>query len=402
MMPNYLAPAGTPVTLHDLSQWFGRIILQQNNIPELINIIKTHANTKHCFFVSTGRAAMVLIINALKQINSQNNKTSVIIPGYTCYSVASSVLKAGLDCVVADIDPDTLSYDLDSLENVCNENTLAIITSSLYGMPNDMIKIEKFAKENNIHLVDDAAQCLGGKINDRSVGGFGDVGLYSFDKGKNITSIQGGVIVTNSDAIASEIRDQINSITRPAAKTVMYDFVKQIIYTLLLPPNRYWITQKLPFLGLGKTMYESDYPIEHYSNIMAGIALILIKKLKYFSDTRYYNSNEILSRLKNDMVSRIISIPDSTPVYLRLPILANNRNHQANIIQRLNKQGIGATSSYPEAIINIPELVSYFRGQAHNTPNSIDIAKRIVTLPVHAYCSDRHREIITKTLNSTI
>lgn len=400
MMPNYLAPAGTPVTIRDLIRWFGRIISRQDNIAELNKYIQTHTNTKHCFFVSTGRAAMILIINALKKTNVHNNKSSVIIPGYTCYSVASSVLRAGLDCKVADINPDTLSYDLDSLKKTCDKNTLAIITSSLYGMPNDMPEIERFAKENNIYLIDDAAQCLGGKINDRSIGSFGDVGLYSFDKGKNITSIQGGVIVTKSDEISSAIYDQLNSITKPSAKTILIDFIKQIIYTVLLPPNRYWITQRLPFLGLGKTVYESDYPIERYSNLMAGIALILIKKLKTLSSTRYLNSSEILSKLNNDLIRNIIPVPNASPVYLRLPILANDHHQQTNIIHQLNKRGIGATRSYPEAIVNIPELVSYFREQADNTPNSIDIAKRIITLPVHAYCTNHHREIMVKTINS--
>ncbi|MCK4822374.1 aminotransferase class V-fold PLP-dependent enzyme, partial [bacterium] len=185
---NYLAPSGTPISPKTVINWISKSLQSDDSLDSFATKIKSKFNIKHCLFISSGRTALYLLLQCLYNLRGEKNRNQVIIPSYTCFSVPGSVDKANLKVRVCDIDPHTLSYDLEKLSNFDFSNILAIVTSNLYGIPNDLPEIEKIAKKHGIYLIDDAAQSLGGKINDTYSGTFGDVGIFSLDKGKNITS----------------------------------------------------------------------------------------------------------------------------------------------------------------------------------------------------------------------
>ena len=110
--------------------------------------------------------------------------------------------------LVCDIDKETLSYDREQLESIDFDNVLAIVSSSLYGLPNDLSGLEELAQAKGVYLIDDAAQCLGATVRGRPVGGFGDAGILSFDKGKVITSLNGGAIVTSDPSLTQRIESE--------------------------------------------------------------------------------------------------------------------------------------------------------------------------------------------------
>ena len=96
-------------------------------------------------------------------------------------------------------------YDYQKLSGIDFTKVLCIVSSNLYGIPDHLVRLEQIASEHGIFLIDDAAQCMGGRVDGKFSGTFGDAGLYSLGMGKNITSIEGGIIVTNSDDMASLI-----------------------------------------------------------------------------------------------------------------------------------------------------------------------------------------------------
>ena len=147
-------------------------------------------------------------------------RNEVILPTYTCFSVPSSVAKAGLKIRLCDIDPRTLDYDLQKLSEIDFTNVLGIVTSNLYGIPNDLEQIGRIADAKDIYLIDDCAQCMGGQVGGKFSGTMGIAGLFSLDKGKNITSMDGGILITNSDELASCIGAKHTGIfrVRPSSK----------------------------------------------------------------------------------------------------------------------------------------------------------------------------------------
>ena len=211
-----IAPAGTPISLKDLTAWLKSLSSPTATLRQYEEAICQYFGIRHCFFLSTGRAAMVVLLQALAE-SSETKRDKVVIPSYTCFSVPSSIIKAGLKVKVCDINPETLDYDYQKLAQTDFSEVLCIISANLYGIPNNLDKLEKLARENGIHMLDDAAQCMGGQTADgRFAGTFGDAGLFSLDKGKVITSMNGGIIVTNSDQLASKIKSEVELLNPPS------------------------------------------------------------------------------------------------------------------------------------------------------------------------------------------
>lgn len=397
-----LAPSGTPITVGELLKW---LVLQpraQRTLAEFETAFCKRYRHDHCFLVSSGRAAMVVLLRALRALASPQRNV-VIVPSYTCYSVPASAIRAGLRVRVLDIDPHTLSYDLDALGRTDFSNVLAIVSANLYGLPNNLPAIAALARRHDVYFIDDAAQSLGATVDGRPAGGFGDAGLYSLDKGKNITSIQGGILVTHSETIAAQIRQQLQMLPVPSWQRTLNQAVQLLIYGLLLRPWLYWIPARLPFLKLGITRYEIDYPMERYSPHMGLMAALLFRKIDYVTRRRTENARRYLDHLRNIPYLEVPRrLAGSEPVYLRLPVLVDSAERRDRLLEKLNAEGLGVTSSYPLSTIDIPEIQDYLEVTLSHGNAGRSIAERILTLPTHPYVQPNHINRISSILKDEI
>ena len=379
----FIAPAGTPIRLADLASLVPGFSSEDAG-EALARRLTSHAGSRHCWLISTGRAAMTLLLQTLKE-QGDVGRTEVIIPAYTCYSVAASVARAGLKPRLCDIDPRTLSPDLERLRQFNPERTLAIVSANLYGLPNALFEIEAWARENGVAMIDDAAQALGASYAGRAVGGFGDAGIYSFDKGKNITSLEGGAIVAKGEALCVAIQAAFEPLPANSAAHSFVTSAKLAVYALLLRPTLYGIVQSLPFLGLGRTVYEDSYPITRYSSTLARMTKKLYERLAELTSIRECNATALLQTLRDVReITPIDLLPSAKGAYTRLPILVPpDARHR--ILSVLQSAGIGATASYPNALCDVPEVVSMLSSADREMPGAREVANRIVTLPTHAY-----------------
>ena len=328
---------------------------------------------------------MTIILRSLRAL-SNGRKTEVIVPSYTCYSVPASIKKAGLTVRVCDIDRVTFGYDLRRLERMDLSNVLCIVTSNLYGIPDDLSAIEQIASRNEIRLIDDAAQCMGGRVDGRFAGTFGDAGLFSLDKGKNITTIEGGIIVTRFDEIAAALRIEFERLPSSELSRSAINFLKMILYAAFLNPRLYWIPNRLPFLGLGSTVYSEEYPVEKYEAFFAGAGVRLLRRLREINQARIDNAQFLRTGLEG--TPRLV-LPSpregALPVYLRFPIRIHDEERRDHCIAELNRVGISASPSYPGAINDIPEIRSGLRKEDAELLGGRVLARQIATLPTHHY-----------------
>jgi dTDP-4-amino-4,6-dideoxygalactose transaminase len=125
----------------------------------------------------------------------------VIVPPYTFIATASVVLEANCVPVFVDIDPDTYNLDATKLEAAITERTRAIIPVHFAGLPCDMDAILSVARRYNLRVIEDAAHAHGAELNGKKLGTFGDAGSFSFQSSKNLTSGEGGMVITNDDAL---------------------------------------------------------------------------------------------------------------------------------------------------------------------------------------------------------
>lgn len=130
----------------------------------------------------------------------------VIVPPLTFAAPAFAALYLGAVPVFADVDPETFTIDPDKVKQKITKRTKAIIPVHLYGLPADMDPILEIARENNLKVIEDAAQCFLGKYKGKIAGTIGDMGIFSFERSKHMTTGNGGMIVTNDESLAEKAR----------------------------------------------------------------------------------------------------------------------------------------------------------------------------------------------------
>ena len=124
----------------------------------------------------------------------------VIVPAYLWVSVVAAVVNLGAIPVLADID-DTFCLDPKSVRDTIGPRTRGIVMVHMSGAPGRVEEIAAVAREHGLFLLEDCAQCAGGTLKGRSVGTFGDMGIFSFQMNKNMTAGEGGCIVTRDDRL---------------------------------------------------------------------------------------------------------------------------------------------------------------------------------------------------------
>src|SRR6266550_4678318 len=194
-----LPPTAAPLGWKDLWCGLAAIVTPQRRLRELEEEIRRHFGVGHVFLVSSGTAALALTLLALKSLS---DKSDVVMPAYTCFSVPAAILKAGLRPALCDVNPSTFDFDHALLEQALTPTTLCVIAHHLFGVPSEIERIRARCAAKGIYVIEDAAQAMGVDVNGRRLGTLGDVGIFSLGRGKNITCGSGGIIVTSSPAIA--------------------------------------------------------------------------------------------------------------------------------------------------------------------------------------------------------
>jgi len=155
-----------------------------------------YMGTRFALGVTSGTAALDCAVAGL----GIGPGDEVIVPAYTWWSDYTCVVHAGALPVFADIDR-TFNLDPKDFERKLTSRTKAVIAVHLLGGPCDMDPIMETARKNEIAVLEDCAQCVGGSYRGKKLGSIGDVGIYSFQINKMITSGEGGAVVTDDPVI---------------------------------------------------------------------------------------------------------------------------------------------------------------------------------------------------------
>ena len=170
---------------------------RRNGNYEVRNLEKKAANyfgSKYCLAVSSGTAGLKI---ALQCANLDNNN-EIITQAFNFISDGEVILDCKCKPIITNID-ESLNMDVKDLEKKITEKTKAVIVCEMLGNGSDIEKISNICKKNNLLLIDDACEMIGGKYKNKYYGTFGDIGVMSLDFGKNITSGEGGLIFTDNE-----------------------------------------------------------------------------------------------------------------------------------------------------------------------------------------------------------
>ena len=326
---------------------------------------------------------MTLLLRAMRRLRPAQDE--VVVPSYTCYSVPASAVKAGLKVRIVDVDPVTLDYEPTQLERTDFSRVLAVVATNLYGLPNDLPRWSQLARDRGVFLIDDAAQAMGAAVGGSLSGTWGDAGLFSFDKGKNVSSIDGGVVFTKSDELAAALQSEWSGMRAPSASTTAMYLAKVLVYALMLRPRLYGVPARMPWLGLGKTVFTTDFPTNNPAAVLSALAAVMLPKLETLTQARVANAHALTDRVASLPGVRVLSVRrDARPAFLRLPLLVGAPLHRDGVIAALNAAGIGATGSYPASLVDVPELQPAVVSSTA-APGGRQVASRIITLPTQPF-----------------
>ena len=160
-----------------------------------------YIGVQNAIAVGSGGLALQMSMRALGLIPGNE----VIHQVDSCSASAQSVMNAGLNPVFSDISRDSLMFDLNDLKNLVNPNTKAVMPTHMWGNTENSEEVCDFSKSKNILVIEDGCLSLGASYENKMVGSFGDV-VFFFGCIKPVQGGEGGMIVTNDDCLAKELK----------------------------------------------------------------------------------------------------------------------------------------------------------------------------------------------------
>lgn len=387
-MQRTLAPTAAAVPPHALLAAIGALLRQGTHARErLVRELKETYRVNHVFLLTSGKAALTVILLALSR-NSTRRK--VIIPAYTCFSVPSAVVKAGLEIVPCDVLPTTLDFHPERLAELVDDRTLCVVPTHFFGRPANIDAVVARCRPHGVVVVEDAAQAMGGCSQGRPLGTIGDVGFFSLGRGKNLSCGGGGVVLTNSSQIGSAVQSEYQALPVESWSGSAKNLMELIATEVLIRPSWYWLPSGLPWLGLGETRFYRAFPMERMGEARAATLVGWPQRLHALNAQRHQQGSRLEAEIKEQSAG-VETVGSPEGCYLRLPLLVRDRATKQALLQRGAAEGLGFSGSYPAMVPDIPEL----RGQlpSREFSGAAAVVERLVTLPTHQFVepSDRRR-----------
>ena len=176
-----------------------------SNVLAFENDFASYIGSKYCVMVNSGSSANLLMVAAL--FYTQNSKLKlnrgdeIIVPAVSWSTTYYPLYQYGLKIKFVDIDLNTLNYDLEQLEKAVTDKTRAIMAVNLLGNPNDFDRVNQIIDGRNILLVEDNCESMGAKYKGKMAGTFGVMGTFSSFFSHHISTMEGGLIVTDDEEL---------------------------------------------------------------------------------------------------------------------------------------------------------------------------------------------------------
>jgi len=391
-------------------QWKTGIKNQGLGIKNLEKEFKNYLGLKHALSFNSGRAAFLAILNSL----NLEKGSEVLIQAFTCNAAVNPVIWSGFKPVFVDIDKKTLNIDPDDLERKITSKSKVVLAQHTFGLPANLERILEICKRHNLILIEDCAHSLEATLKGKKIGTFGEAAFFSFGRDKIISSVYGGMAVTNDDLLAKKIKDFQEKLYYPSNFWVFQQLLHPILTNFLIIPLYgffglgKWVLllfQKLKILSKAVHKKEKQgkrpaYILKKMPNALAILALNQFKKLERFNTHR----KEIAEFYDENLRNLSLVLPQKTPdrIYMRYSVLIEDKNTD-EILKKARKQKIFLDDGWRKTPIVPPDTDQVKMGYTQDTcPQAEKIARSILNLPTHINISKKDAEKIIKCLNKVI
>lgn len=351
--------------------------LFESNKADFRPVFSRHSGfpEKNVFYAGSGTGALYIALLALKRLYPE--RTEVVLPAWCCPSVPQAILQAGLRAVQMDLDPDTFAYPPQALDTAVTGRTLTILLVHYFGIPQP-----KPALRNPPPLfLRDCAQDFDFR-NAREP----DCALfYSFGRGKSLNSGHGGALVLPENSSNSSLRALCGEILETFPKAAHSPRNKALLIEIFSHPAAFRIVSALPFLSIGKTVWEHPLRFTRIHPDFFGWATACFDVLEdhrndYANLARAYA--ESLTGMDGVLLPFIGYGKDHLPV--RFPLRVTQAKLREKLQGNLNRKFGGVTGQYPDILSRLPGVPAEFPRDGFY-PGCKKIAAEILTFPVTAW-----------------
>ncbi len=278
-----------------------------------------------------------------------------------------------------------------SSQAVVGPETLAVVAPHLLGHPLALGPLSSIAAAAGATVIDDAAQALGARDERDFAGTGGGAGILSFGRGKPLSALGGGAIVTRDLDLAAELRVALAALPVPGGPPVWLGHaVAAALYTPLLHPAIYPIAARLPALHVGCTEYDPAFPLVRLDGFRAALMQRGLPRLAVANAARRRNAAHWAAHLAG--IPGFMPIPPrpgTEPVALRFPVLCATAELRGRALAALRRQGLGASLLYPAPLTAIPALARASRDARGSFPVARALAERLLCLPTYPHVDER-------------
>lgn len=303
----------------------------------------------------------------------------VVVPAQTHVATAHAVEAVGARPVFVDCDPATGNLTAERIAPAIGERTRAISVVHYAGIPCDMPPIVELAKRHGLAVVEDCALAVGGRLDGRHVGLFGDVGCFSFYPVKHLTTAEGGMLVSRHEDLAARV-----------AKLRAFGVDRR--HDERAVPGMY----DVPGLGLNYRM----------SELQAALGRSQLARMDENLARRRANFGTIKAALEGVQGAYVVDSPDgriaNSHYCLTLVLDGELGARRGEIVTRLNELGVGTSLYYPQPV---PRMSYYQRKYGYDGarfPGAEGISDRSIALPVGPHLSPGDAEWVGERVRETL
>ena len=319
--------------------------------------------------VDSGTSALAMALRATTRAGGV-----VALPAYACVDIGAAAIVAQLRVRLYDIDPVTLSPDLDSVARVLAEGVDTIVVAHLYGYPANVPGVAALAAAHGVSVIEDAAQGAWGMLLETRLGAFGPLTVLSFGRGKGMTGGGGGALLGIDAKHSAAIETAKSQLLSPRSGIRTLAFAK--VQWILGRPSLYGIPAAIPALHLGETIYHPAHEPRAITAVSASLVRAALQRADADLAVRRRNAEELEHALaRTSGLNAIRAIPGSKPGYLRFPVRIADA--------RAARPELGIVRGYPHTLAELDELKGSLSGN-ENIRGARELQRTLVTLPTHA------------------
>jgi len=324
-------------------------------------------DVKYCLGVTNGTHAIEIALIAL----GIKSGDEVIIPAVTFISTGSAVIYVNATPVLVDIDPETYCMTPEAFEKAITSNTKAVIPVHMAGHSCDMEKICEIAKRHNIKVIEDAAHAHGGQCNNKMLGSFGDMSIFSFQNGKIMTCGEGGALITNSEELYEKAY-LIHGVGRPDGDRIYEHRVLGSNYRMNEFSAAILIAQQERLNEMNKRRDKNALLLDDKLSVIKGIKPQGRKEyatlITHYMYMFYYDSNYFNGLSRKDFIDLLIA--EGIPSFVCFPVLSDT-------VFFKNNDFYGRINEFDQL-------------KSNDLSNSRNIAANVVWLPHYTLLGDEH------------